>query len=293
MTASPLYSIHVIEYAFAPARPIANYVYGAGEGLVDVVFSFALIVGDGHVALVDTGYENDGNGRMLGEASRVEHWISPSAALARIGVSPDDVTHVFLTHAHFDHIGGMALFPSAAFYLQERELVEWEKALRLPRRFHWLTDAIDPADIARAREYADRARLTLLAGPCEDVLPGIDLFPAWDTHTAGSQYLLVRNDGRRGTGDSWVLAGDLVYRFENLNGGNEAEPFYVPVGYAQGSQTNNVMALEELSSRVSGDIRRIIPFHENRLRRRFRSRVADDGLAVIEIAVGEGDTSRI
>jgi N-acyl homoserine lactone hydrolase len=45
--------------------------------------------------------------------------------LAEAGVSPADVQHVFLTHAHFDHTGNTDAFPNATFYLQERELSKW------------------------------------------------------------------------------------------------------------------------------------------------------------------------
>jgi Metal-dependent hydrolases of the beta-lactamase superfamily I len=41
------------------------------------------------------------------------------------------VTHVFITHAHFDHMGGTDDFPNATFYVQERELSKWVWAMSL------------------------------------------------------------------------------------------------------------------------------------------------------------------
>lgn len=42
--------------------------------------------------------------------------------LERVGFTPDDVTHVVISHSHFDHTGGMHLFPNAKFYMSEEDL---------------------------------------------------------------------------------------------------------------------------------------------------------------------------
>ncbi len=41
--------------------------------------------------------------------------------LADIGLTPADVGRVFLSHAHFDHVGNAALFRHATWYIQRRE----------------------------------------------------------------------------------------------------------------------------------------------------------------------------
>ncbi|MFA6451275.1 MAG: N-acyl homoserine lactonase family protein [bacterium] len=43
--------------------------------------------------------------------------------LQRIGIEAPDVGHVVLTHMHFDHAGGMSLFPNAVLYVQKEELL--------------------------------------------------------------------------------------------------------------------------------------------------------------------------
>ena len=48
----------------------------------------------------------------------------PAGQLAKIGLTPADVTHVVVTHTHFDHAGGLGDFPGAIHVIQksEREL---------------------------------------------------------------------------------------------------------------------------------------------------------------------------
>src|ERR1700749_3249624 len=106
--------------------------------------------------------------------------------------------------------------------------------MSIGRKFRWLTKAVDPGDVLRMVERATQGRLVSLEGAHEDVLPGIDLYPALESHTPGSQYVVIRNDGKRDSADSWVMAGDLIYQFENLNGANESDPYYVPVGLGSG-----------------------------------------------------------
>jgi glyoxylase-like metal-dependent hydrolase (beta-lactamase superfamily II) len=65
-----------------------------------------LVEDDGRLMLFDTGY-----------------WATDSltAGMARLKVSPADVTHVFLTHFHGDHAGGVYLFDGAVKIASKRE----------------------------------------------------------------------------------------------------------------------------------------------------------------------------
>ena len=52
--------------------------------------------------------------------------------LKKINISPDKITHVFLTHSDFDHIGALKIFKNAKIYLsKEEELLVTHKK---PRR---------------------------------------------------------------------------------------------------------------------------------------------------------------
>jgi hypothetical protein len=127
----------------------------------------------------------------------------------------------------------------------------------------------------------------------ENVLPGIDLHLAPDTHTWGSMYVRLRNDLASSSGNAWIFAGDLVYLQENLRGHTPEDPEYIPIGFAMGSQFNLVMTTDELLNGVDGDTSRVIAIHEDRLKDMFPSRVTANGVRVTELALADGEPSRI
>ena len=288
------YSIWVLEYAWVANYHLSGLIYGAhNQGHRKLPYGYVLIKGGGHIALVDVGYNHKAYGEVLASTYGVENWRPPRTVLAECGVTPEDVTTVFITHAHFDHMGNIEDFPKATFHIQERELSKWVWAMSLDRRFRWFMGGVDPADILRAVDLARQGRLVAVNGDREEALPGIDLFAAYDTHTWGSMYVRVRNDLASTSANRWVFAGDLVYTHENLRGGDSSDPQYIPVGLATGSQTNLVMATDDMIQAADGDCYRVIPVHEERLRDLYPSRITKEGLRITELALAEGESSRV
>ena len=288
------YSIWVLEYAYVPKYHMSGIIYGAhNEGYRKLPYGYVLIKGKDRVAMVDVGFNNKDLGAKFGSMFGVENWHSPREILAQCDVTPEQVTDIFVTHAHFDHIGGTGDFPNATYYIQEQELSKWIWAMSLGRKFSFVTGAIDPADIMRMVSAAKDGRLVAVDGDRENVLPGIDLHPSFDSHTWGSMFVTVRNDGKAESADSWVFAGDLVYCMENLRGRNENDGMYIPVGLAVGSQMNLLMTTDRMLGMVGNDVRRVIPVHEERLKDMFPSRLNKEGLQVIVICMAKGDKSRV
>jgi len=87
---------------------------GAPTDKVTLGVDALLVQGAGRVMLFDTG---------LGP--RVHGQLAASLALA--GLTPDQVTDVFITHSHFDHVGGLATldghstFPKAVIHMSSEE----------------------------------------------------------------------------------------------------------------------------------------------------------------------------
>jgi glyoxylase-like metal-dependent hydrolase (beta-lactamase superfamily II) len=288
------YSIWVLEYAYVPAYHMSGIIYGAhNEGYRKLPYGYVLIKGKDKVAMVDVGFNNKELGAVFASTYGVENWHPAREILAQCDVTPEQVTDIFITHAHFDHIGGTDEFPNATFYIQEQELSKWIWAMSLGRKFSWMTGAIDPADIMRMVAAARDGRLVVVDGDRENVLPGIDVHAALDSHTWGCMFVRVRNDGQAESADNWVFAGDLVYCMENLRGRNENDGNYIPVGLAVGSQFNLLMTTDRMLGMVGNDVKRVIPVHEERLKDMFPSRINKDGLQVIEICLANGEKSRV
>jgi glyoxylase-like metal-dependent hydrolase (beta-lactamase superfamily II) len=288
------YSLWVMEFAAVPQYPQSGLIYGMhNQGTRKLPYCYIVIKGQGQLAMVDVGYNHKAHGEVLANTFGVRGWRPPREVLGEIGIRPEDVGTIFITHAHFDHMGNIEDFPNATFYIQERELSKWVWTMSLPRRFRWLMLGIDTADIMRAVDLAQQGRLVCVDGDRENVLPGVDLHAALDTHTWGCMYVTVRNDMATNSQQSYVFCGDLAYAQENLRGHDPKDPEYIPVGLATCSQFNLVMTAEAMVKSVGGEITRVIPPHEERLKDLFPSRLTKAGLRITELALADGDKSQV
>ncbi len=125
---------------------------------------------------------------------------SITGQLAELGLKPDDVTYVVLSHTHGDHIGNVNLFPNSTVVMQRSE-------------YNWIHSPNGTND--NVNQLMALAR-TLLGKPKHlDLIDGdLDLFGdgsvtlfATPGHTPGAQSLLVhlKNSG------FIILSGDVVH----------------------------------------------------------------------------------
>lgn len=283
----PDYSIWVVEYAKVVNYPVSWILYGVhDEGFRVLPYCYAVIKSDEHTAVIDCGFDHADHGAVLAKNYNVSHWQPPEVVLGRLGIDPGEVDTLILTHNHFDHAGGVDLFPDAQIYLQEREVSHYMWARGLPDRLQFLTSAVDPALMLSLVERMNRGKLTLTRGE-QEVLPGVSVHPAFDTHTAGSQYVVVDNDhdGR------WVMAGDNMYVYENVTGRGDGR--FIPIGFGMGSIELGLLSTEEMYQKAGEEVTRIVPFHEVNIWDTFPSRQFDDELHVAELSLRAGDRSRI
>lgn len=287
------YSMWLLEYAFVPVQAISSVLAGQhNKGTRNLAFTYIAIKGEGHNILIDVGTDAANEyTKILSERDSITNWNPPEKILANIGLKPEDIDTVILTHAHYDHMNNMDSFPNAHFYLQSKELLGWISAMSLGKKYSSLQMALNPDDIVNAVKKMAEGRLTLIDGECKDLLPGIHLYPAYDGHTYASQMVQVDND-IDGRTDQWILAGDLVYVDQNLTGINN-DGVYVPVGLGVGSPFNMMKTYDEILKRANGRMERIVIGHESNNWTKYKSWRTKENLQVAELCVAPGVKSYI
>ena len=245
----PAYSIQAIRYATVPRFPLAGLMMGAPkEDVIDIAMVVWLVRGGGHVILFDTGFHRD---KWLKEFT-ITDYLRPDEAVALAGAGPDEVTDVVVSHAHWDHMGGIDLFPKAQVFIQKQEYAYYTGDAWQPGGEH---GGIDPEDVAVLVRLNTEGRLRLVDGDDVEILPGIRAYTG-ARHTFASQYLRV--DGAKPV----VLASDNCYLDRNL-----AEH----VASATFSDTDRKANLEAQARMIAlaGSAERVIPGHDPRQFERF------------------------
>lgn len=196
------YEIYALKYAGPFVRTGAHLMWYRDWDTVEKInYYIWCIRGAGETVVVDAGVTP-----RIARERALEGYVNPADVLARINVRADEVRHVVITHMHFDHAGGVSLFPRATFYIQEEEYRFWQKnpiAGRPP--FEMVSDAAANAYLASI-EGTDR--LVLLNGD-RQILPGIQclLSPG---HTVALQTVAV--DTPKGTA---IVGSDCAHVFRN------------------------------------------------------------------------------
>jgi len=106
-SATPEYSIQAIRYASSPDVPVAELVVGGPKDeKVEIAMVVWLIRGGGRTILFDSGFHRD----TFVKDFPMKDYLRPDKAVETAGVRPEDVTDVVISHAHWDHMGGIDLF---------------------------------------------------------------------------------------------------------------------------------------------------------------------------------------
>ena len=109
----------VYGYTTLPERMILP---GGDAAPHPIDLAFFLIRPENATVLVDAGCD-DMEGFVLRD------FIGPVEALRRLGVRPEDITHIIVTHAHGDHMAGIVHFPNATVIGQRQALEKGQKYL--------------------------------------------------------------------------------------------------------------------------------------------------------------------
>jgi glyoxylase-like metal-dependent hydrolase (beta-lactamase superfamily II) len=240
----PEYSIQAIRYADSPGDSVADMVMGAPKGeKLDTVYVFWLIRGGGRNILFDSGFHRQ---RWFKEWT-IKEFQRPDEAVRLADVKPEEITDVVISHAHWDHLGGIDLFPKAAIWIQKEEFRYYTCDAWQPGGHH---GGIDPEDAKELVQVNSEGRLHLIDGDNVEIFPGIRAYTG-GRHTYASQYLWVHGS------PPFVLASDNVYLWRNLTE-HKASAMGV---FSEADQPANIKNQERMI-RLAGSADRVIPGHD-------------------------------
>ena len=239
----------------------------------------ALLQGEGKTILIDCGIDlSDPTKAAIFGACGAQNGHGPVEVLATVGVKPEEVDAVILTHAHFDHASGIDCFPNAQFYLQRKELEGWQDIRNHPKYAALPFFCMDMTDVERLEKLEKAGRLTLLDGDVENLFPGISVYSVGFGHSFDLQMVMV--DTEKG---KFLHTGDACNRPENLLG-TESFPFYLPnTEFAVGPALNIVRGFDRIMELVHGDVTHLIMTHDDTRRDLFPWHKSELGLSIFEI----------
>jgi glyoxylase-like metal-dependent hydrolase (beta-lactamase superfamily II) len=240
------YEIYAVKYAHhdRPARD--NFLGGdPHDDNMPLDYFVWAVVGKERSFIVDTGFDAEMGAKRGRQITR-----PPAAGLKALGLEPEAVKDVIVTHMHYDHAGNHTLFPHARYHLQDREMAYCTGRCMCHEA---LTHAYEPEDISVMIRRIFQGRVQFHDGDSQ-VAPGVSVHLVGG-HTNGLQVVRVRT--RRG----WVvLASDASHLYANIG---QQRPF--PVVYNVGDMLEGYRRVHALADSEA----HIIPGHDPAVLTRF------------------------
>ncbi|WP_428236747.1 MBL fold metallo-hydrolase [Gracilimonas sp.] len=171
-----------------------------------------ILIRDGkHNLLLDTGL-----GWGLDHKSSYTDTSNLLTNLDIFGLSPSDITHVVLSHLHFDHAAGSTYVDSntstqptmsyANYFIQKKE---WYYALEQVGKKKQISGA--GYELDEFYKLAAEDKLVMITDTYFELLPGIELIRTGG-HTPGHQIVKIQDSG-----ETAYFLGDLVPSEHHLN----------------------------------------------------------------------------
>lgn len=272
MTDSEEYEVVIVQYGTREghrAEVYLNYgIYGQPDGPIGMDYFIWVVRNENRTILVDTGFS------PAGGANRNRTFLrSLPEIYADLGIDTEDEQTIVVTHAHYDHIGNLDLFPRANIVMSGIEYDFWATDMRTRAQFAWSTETVELDGLRAAHEAG---RVTTFSGT-HLLAPGIELIELGG-HTPGQIAVRVATN----EGDA-LLASDAIHYYEEY----EADmPFaYVadlPAMYTGFDRIRDLVDNDGVVHLVSG--------HDPDTLNRFR-RVQDGPLAGLAATIGGSGAS--
>lgn len=173
------------------------------QNRITMVTRSLLLVGNGRKIIVDTGNGDKWQDKFKAIYNIDTESVNLNASLAKYNFTTDDITDVFCTHMHFDHIGGNTklvngklepVFPNATYWMQKEN---WDLANSPSEK--------DQGSFMEAdwSVLAENSMIHLVDGK-ESFLPGINIELSYG-HTTGMMLPKIQNSS-----NTIVYMADLI-----------------------------------------------------------------------------------
>jgi glyoxylase-like metal-dependent hydrolase (beta-lactamase superfamily II) len=237
------YEVYAIRFATLVGYPVSQLVAGADSARrMDLAMMFWLVRGNGRNILVDSGFYRDKF--FHDDRFHLTDFVKPSDVLVRVGLKPEDITDIVITHMHWDHADGMDLFPNARIWIQKDEYTYYSGEAWASKDTHL---GIDRDDVLALVNLDLAGRVSLVAGDNQEIIPGVTCYTG-GRHTYASQYVAIHT--AKGV---VVLASDNVYVKENLSK-------HVPIAATLDAQSN--LRAQDRMKGIASNVRFIISGHD-------------------------------
>jgi len=236
---SDLHEVYAVRYAHHDRKAHENYIGGDPHDILQPLAYFVWVIRGAHGTFVmDTGFDR----AMAAKRGRVI--VKPVAeGLTAIGVDPEQVQDVIISHLHYDHCGNHDLFPRARYHLQDGEMAygTGRCMCHAHQRIPFEADDV----VAMVRKVFD-GRVAFHDGD-EQLAPGLTLHHIGG-HSKGLQCVRVKT--RRG---NVVLAADATHLYAHVNEGR-----VFPITYSVAETLEGYATLKKLADSPG----HIIPGHD-------------------------------
>jgi glyoxylase-like metal-dependent hydrolase (beta-lactamase superfamily II) len=262
--ADPFERVWCLRYAFAEEIPTSTFLAGVAAGeTITAPFAMCVAQRGEDVVVLDAGYVR----QELGEPFNAKGWTEYASLLAEIGLTPEQVDYVTISHMHWDHAGGTSRFPNAKIIVQRDELEFAAGAMPSNSAARSNFNAEDVLDMVKLNW---EGRVVLVDGDIEDLVPGLDAYLT-PGHTNGTMTICLDTVGGR-----VCYASDAVYMYRNLD---EEIPIGIALNVGQA-----VESYKKIRRVLRGGI--LIPGHEPRLFEDAKSlgfrKISDHAVAIVE-----------
>lgn len=199
------YEVYAIKYRESEFTiPAKDIVIGASESdSIKPCNMFWLLKGSNDKnVLIDVGFIDTVNTHNI-------KYITPTEALKRLSIEPDDITDIIVSHPHTDHIGEISIFSNATVWIQKNDFTyfirdAWEEGGN--------KIGFEKKDVHNLVNVNLDGRLKLVDGDDIEIIPGIKVYTG-SKHSYENQYVLVNSNT---INKKILVASDAVWCYYNL-----------------------------------------------------------------------------